>query len=119
MEGCENLFDSFFWGVLFLNLITRKCLQVGDGGEGGGVVFGDSSWGPKALNLANDVLALFNAGLAIFSFKVYEESDLIRLRLDKLSDKYVNHNFFMCLHYTSSMVFIGHLSFVNLIVYGC
>ncbi len=83
------------------------------------MVFGDSSWGPKALHLANDVLALFNGDLAIFAFKVYEESDLIRLRLDKLSDKYVNHNFFMCLHYTSSMVFIGHLSFVNLIVYGC
>jgi hypothetical protein len=119
VEGCANLFYSFFWGVLFLSLITCKCLQVGDGGEGGGVVFGDSSWGPKALHLANDVLALFNGDLAIFAFKVYEESDLIRLRLDKLSDKYVNHNFFMCLHYTSSMVFIGHLSFVNLIVYGC
>ncbi len=83
------------------------------------MVYGDSSWGPKALNLANDVLALFNSDLAIFAFKVYEESDLIRLRLDKLSDKYVNHNFIMCLHYTSSMVFIGQLSFVNLIVYGC
>jgi len=119
VEGCANLFDSFFWGVLFLSLIMCKCLQVGDGGEGGGVVLGDSSWGPKVLNLANDVLVLFNGDLAIFAFKVYEESDLIRLRLDKLSDKYVNHDFLMCLHYTLSMVFIGHLSFVNLIVYGC
>lgn len=110
----DLLDDDYFWEDDF-----EPEPEVGDGGEGGGVVFGDSSWGPKALNLANDVLALFKGGLAIFSFKVYEESDLIQLRLDKLSDKYVNHNFFMCLHYTSSMVFIGHLSFVNLIVYGC
>ncbi|CAM6047770.1 unnamed protein product [Sphagnum compactum] len=79
----DLLDDDYFWEDDF-----EPEPEVGDGGEGGGVVFGDSSWGPKALNLANDVLALFNGDLAIFAFKANEESDLIRLRLDKLSDKY-------------------------------
>jgi hypothetical protein len=60
---------------------------VGDGGEGGGVVLGDSSWGQTVLDLANDTLAEFNGDLAIFAFKVSKESELIHVRLDKLSDK--------------------------------
>ncbi|CAM6010624.1 unnamed protein product [Sphagnum balticum] len=62
--------------------------EVGDGGEGGGVVLGDSSWGQTVLDLANDTLAEFNGDLAIFAFKVSKESELIHVRLDKLSDKY-------------------------------
>jgi hypothetical protein len=61
--------------------------QVGDGEEGGGVVLGDSPWSQTVLDLATDVLAEFNGDLAIFAFKVFKESGVIRVRLDKLSDK--------------------------------
>ncbi len=61
--------------------------QVGDGGEGGGVVLGDSPWSQTVLDLATDVLTEFNGELAIFAFKVFKESGVIRVRLDKLSDK--------------------------------
>ncbi|KAH9545434.1 hypothetical protein CY35_12G048200 [Sphagnum magellanicum] len=62
--------------------------EVGDGGEGGGVVLGDSPWSQTVLDLATDVLTEFNGELAIFAFKVFKESGVIRVRLDKLSDKY-------------------------------
>ncbi len=61
--------------------------QVGDGEEGGGVVLGDFPWSQTVLDLATDVLAEFNGDLAIFAFKVFKESGVIRVRLDKLSDK--------------------------------
>jgi hypothetical protein len=61
--------------------------QIGDGEEGGGVVLGDSPWSQTVLDLATDALAEFNGDLAIFAFKVFKESGVIRVRLDKLSDK--------------------------------
>ncbi len=51
------------------------------------MVLGDFPWSQTVLDLATDVLAEFNGDLAIFAFKVFKESGVIRVRLDKLSDK--------------------------------
>lgn len=60
-----------------------------DGGDGGGIILGDAPWAKSALQSAEEVVAEFNGSLALFAFKASKESSLIRLRLDKFSDKYV------------------------------
>lgn len=61
--------------------------QIGDGGDGGGVVLNGISWGRKALAIAEEVLIPFNDDLKIFAFKVTGRG-YIYIRLDKLSDTY-------------------------------
>lgn len=61
--------------------------QIGDGGDGGGVVLNGISWGSKALAIAEEVLIPFKDDLKIFAFKVTSRG-YIFIRLDKLSDMY-------------------------------
>ncbi|KAF9591558.1 hypothetical protein IFM89_004612 [Coptis chinensis] len=61
--------------------------KIGDGGNGGGVVFGETSWGQRALSIANEILLQFSDDMKIFAFKSTPRG-YIYLRLDKLSDKY-------------------------------
>lgn len=61
--------------------------QIGDGGDGGGVVLNGISWGSKALAIAEEVLIPFKDDLKIFAFKVTSRG-YIYIRLDKLSDMY-------------------------------
>ncbi|KAL5725798.1 hypothetical protein ACHQM5_008901 [Ranunculus cassubicifolius] len=61
--------------------------EIGDGGDGGGIVFGEKSWGQRALDLANEVLQEFGDDFKIFSFKNTPRG-YIYVRLDKLSEKY-------------------------------
>jgi hypothetical protein len=64
-------------------------LQLNDGGDGGGIVLGDAPWAKTALQLAEEAVAEFNGALEIFAFKVSKDTGIIRVRMDKLSDKYV------------------------------
>lgn len=65
----------------------EKDPEIGDGGDGGGIVFGDTSWGQRALDIANEVLLHFSDDFKIFSFK-NSTRGYIYMRLDKLSEKY-------------------------------
>lgn len=69
-------------------------LQLNDGGDGGGIVLGSAPWAKTTLELAEKVVAEFNGSLEIFAFKVSKDSGIIRVRVDKLSDKYVIYVFF-------------------------
>lgn len=62
-------------------------LQLNDGGDGGGIVLGDAAWAKTTLELAEKVVAEFNGALEIFAFKVSKDTGIIRVRVDKLSDK--------------------------------
>eukprot|EP01018_Ginkgo_biloba_P031238 Gb_22792 [translate_table: standard] len=62
--------------------------QIGDGGDGGGVVLSGTSWGSKALAIAEEVLLPFKEDLEIFAFKVSDRG-YIYVRLDKLSDNFL------------------------------
>eukprot|EP01018_Ginkgo_biloba_P019281 Gb_19982 [translate_table: standard] len=61
--------------------------EVGDGGDGGGVVLAGTTWGSHALAIAEDVMLPFKDDLEIFAFRVSSSGDIC-IRLDKLSDKY-------------------------------
>ncbi|BBN03776.1 ribosome maturation factor RimP [Marchantia polymorpha subsp. ruderalis] len=61
--------------------------KVGDGGDGGGVVLGETQWGSKALELAEEVVREMGTDFSIFAFKASTDG-LVRVRLDKLSDQY-------------------------------
>ncbi|KAJ0966325.1 hypothetical protein J5N97_027463 [Dioscorea zingiberensis] len=62
--------------------------QVGDGGDGGGVVLGDVGWGSRALSAAQEVLlGDFSSDLLMFAFKVSPRG-YIYVRLDKLTNEY-------------------------------
>ncbi|KAG0567410.1 hypothetical protein KC19_7G132800 [Ceratodon purpureus] len=62
--------------------------ELNDGGDGGGVVLGDAPWAKTALQLAEEVVAEFNGALEIFAFKASKDTGIIRVRVDKLADKY-------------------------------
>lgn len=62
-------------------------LQIGDGGDGGGIVLGDAKWGERALSVAREVLNLhFSEDLVLFAFKVSPRG-YVYVRLDKLTNK--------------------------------
>ncbi|KAK9090998.1 hypothetical protein Sjap_024175 [Stephania japonica] len=60
---------------------------IGDGGDGGGFVLGDVSWGENALRIARDIILQFGDDMEIFAFKVSPRG-YIYVRLDKLVNKY-------------------------------
>jgi hypothetical protein len=61
--------------------------QIGDGGDGGGVVLRDVKWGQRALAAAEDVLAEhFGEGFAMFAFKVSPKG-YVYVRIDKLTTR--------------------------------
>ncbi|XP_062111407.1 uncharacterized protein LOC133822945 [Humulus lupulus] len=61
--------------------------KVGDGGDGGGVVFHDVPWGERVLSIANEVLSQFGDGMKLYAFKTTPRG-YIYVRLDKLSSQY-------------------------------
>ncbi|KAH9708052.1 DUF150 domain-containing protein [Citrus sinensis] len=61
--------------------------QVGDGGDGGGVVFQGVPWGERALSIAHEVLLQFGDDIKLYAFKATPRG-YVYVRLDKLSNKY-------------------------------
>ncbi|PRQ40619.1 putative ribosome maturation factor RimP [Rosa chinensis] len=61
--------------------------KVGDGGDGGGVVFHGVPWGEQALSIAREVLTRFCDDMKLFSFKTTPRG-YVFVRLDKLSNEY-------------------------------
>ncbi|KAJ1287793.1 hypothetical protein BS78_02G037800 [Paspalum vaginatum] len=62
--------------------------EIGDGGDGGGVVLRGLKWGERALAAAQEVLAdRFGDDVAMFAFKVSPKG-YVYVRLDKLTNMY-------------------------------
>ncbi|KAM1085533.1 hypothetical protein ACFX2B_011167 [Malus domestica] len=61
--------------------------EIGDGGDGGGVVFQGVPWGERALSIAHEVLTQFEDNVQLFSFKTTPRG-YVYVRLDKLSNEY-------------------------------
>ncbi|KAL8114254.1 hypothetical protein AgCh_021197 [Apium graveolens] len=61
--------------------------EIGDGGDGGGIVLHNCSWGARALSIAQEVLPQFGDNIELFSFKTTPRR-YIYVRLDKLPNKY-------------------------------
>lgn len=72
-------FDSFM-----LNFSSIS--QLGDGGDGGGVVLGGVPWGERALSIASQVVKQSEEDLQLFSFRTSPRG-YIYVRLDKLSNE--------------------------------
>ncbi|KAJ4811354.1 Ribosome maturation factor RimP [Rhynchospora pubera] len=61
---------------------------IGDGGDGGGIVLRDVSWGERALTVAREVLSEhFGEDIALYAFKVSPKG-YVYVRLDKVTTKY-------------------------------
>ncbi|KAL3367739.1 hypothetical protein AABB24_008877 [Solanum stoloniferum] len=61
--------------------------EIGDGGDGGGIVFQSCSWGEQALLIARDVLLPFGDDMELYSFKTSPHG-YIYVRLDKLPNNF-------------------------------
>ncbi|CAK9186213.1 unnamed protein product [Ilex paraguariensis] len=61
--------------------------EIGDGGDGGGVVLQNCSWGEQALHIAREVLLQFGDDMKLYAFKTSPRG-YIYVRLDKLSNEY-------------------------------
>ncbi|XP_010511944.2 PREDICTED: uncharacterized protein LOC104787976 [Camelina sativa] len=61
--------------------------QLGDGGDGGGVVLRGVPWGERVLSIAAEVLKQSDKDLELFAFKTSPRG-YIYVRLDKLSNEY-------------------------------
>lgn len=61
--------------------------EVGDGGDGGGVVLNNCSWGERALSIARETLQEFGEEMQLYAFKTSPRG-YIYVRLDKLLNEY-------------------------------
>ncbi|XP_050235718.1 uncharacterized protein LOC126685802 [Mercurialis annua] len=61
--------------------------QIGDGGDGGGVVLQGVPWGERALAVAREVLSQSGDGIELFAFKTTPRG-YVYVRLDKLANEY-------------------------------
>ncbi|PIM98008.1 hypothetical protein CDL12_29515 [Handroanthus impetiginosus] len=61
--------------------------EVGDGGDGGGIVLQNCPWGERALSIAREVLLEFGEDMELYAFKTSPRG-YIYVRLDKLSNEY-------------------------------
>lgn len=61
--------------------------QIGDGGDGGGVVLQNCPWGERALSIAHKVILQFGDDFELYAFKTSPKG-YIYVRLDKLSNEY-------------------------------
>ncbi|MCD7445937.1 hypothetical protein HAX54_024638 [Datura stramonium] len=61
--------------------------EIGDGGDGGGIVLQSCSWGEQALSIARDVLLPFGDDMELYAFKTSPRG-YIYVRLDKLPNEY-------------------------------
>lgn len=66
--------------------VSYRFGQIGDGGDGGGVVFQGVPWGERALSIACEVLTQFEDNVKLFSFKTTPRG-YVYVRLDKLSNE--------------------------------
>lgn len=60
--------------------------QIGDGGDGGGIVLQSVPWGECVLTVAREVLLQFDDDLKLYAFKATPRG-YIYVRLDRLSNK--------------------------------
>ncbi|KAF5745757.1 hypothetical protein HS088_TW07G01350 [Tripterygium wilfordii] len=61
--------------------------EIGDGGDGGGVVLQGLPWGERALSLAHEVLSQFGDPMKLYAFKITPRG-YVYVRLDNLSNDY-------------------------------
>ncbi|VFQ85447.1 unnamed protein product [Cuscuta campestris] len=61
--------------------------ELGDGGDGGGVVFQNCPWGEQALSIANEVLKEHTVDMELYAFKTSPKG-YIYVRLDKHTNEY-------------------------------
>ncbi|XP_009621549.1 uncharacterized protein [Nicotiana tomentosiformis] len=61
--------------------------EIGDGGDGGGIVLQNCPWGEQALSIARDVLLQFGDDMELYAFKTSPRG-YIYVRLDKLPNEY-------------------------------
>ncbi|ONK65140.1 uncharacterized protein A4U43_C07F34100 [Asparagus officinalis] len=61
--------------------------EIGDGGDGGGIVLRDVPWGERVLSVAREVVLQLGDDIDLHAFKVSPKG-YIYLRLDKLTHKY-------------------------------
>ncbi|KAK1423142.1 hypothetical protein QVD17_18437 [Tagetes erecta] len=61
--------------------------EIGDGGDGGGIVLQNCPWGERVLSIAQDVLQQFGDDIEIFAFKTSPHG-YIYVRLDRLCNEY-------------------------------
>ncbi|PQQ04548.1 uncharacterized protein Pyn_31570 [Prunus yedoensis var. nudiflora] len=61
--------------------------EIGDGGDGGGVVLHGVPWGELALSIAHEALKQFGDNVKLFSFKTTPRG-YVYVRLDKLLNEY-------------------------------
>ncbi|THG16362.1 hypothetical protein TEA_019157 [Camellia sinensis var. sinensis] len=59
--------------------------EIGDGGDGGGVVLQNCPWGERALSIAHEILLQFGDDMKLYAFKTTPRG-YIYVRLDKLSN---------------------------------
>ena len=65
-------------------------IEMGDGGDGGGIKVGSTFWGKKALEYAEEVLGYpeFAGKFKLYAFRAYDALEIVKVRLDKLEDAY-------------------------------
>lgn len=65
-------------------------IELGDGGDGGGIRVGSTKWGKKALEYAEELLSYpeFAGKFKLYAFRAYDALEVVKLRLDKLEDTY-------------------------------
>ncbi|CAA0828765.1 Uncharacterised protein family UPF0090 [Striga hermonthica] len=61
--------------------------EIGDGGDGGGIVLHNCPWGQKALSIALELLQDFGEDMKIYAFKTSPRG-YIYVRLDKIPNEY-------------------------------
>lgn len=62
------------------------CVQIGDGGDGGGVALHNVPWGQRALFIAEEVLKQFSEDIELYAFKTTPRG-YVYVRLDKLTNE--------------------------------
>lgn len=81
------LFFSFiFFGMYVYVDFSSSNVQIGDGGDGGGIVLQSCPWGEQALSLAHDVLLQFGDEMKLYAFKTSPRG-YIYVRIDKLPNE--------------------------------
>lgn len=82
---------QYFFFIIFLCIYAQfdfssSNVQIGDGGDGGGIVLQNCPWGKQALSIARDVLLQFGDDMELYAFKTSPRG-YIYVRLDKLPNE--------------------------------
>lgn len=81
-----QFYFPYFFGYICWIWFSSSNIQIGDGGDGGGIVLRSCSWGEQALSIARDVLLPFGDDMELYSFKTSPHG-YIYVRLDKLPNE--------------------------------